>query len=334
MDTPISVLQDFCFRNLDGVVPEYNLLSVEGVVHAPTFMYRVQINDVFTSNVGNSKKKAKHGAALSAMRILLEQFSDVEDIEYFRTKLASFSDESQPKKEPQEDLVDSDFNPVGKLQEVCMKKRWRPPVYDTVEEIGLPHERVFTMTCEINHSDVQLKVTGTGKSKKLAKRTAANEMICKLEKMGISHAEVTKSHSHSEKKNPTIVDKAPYVPSSVCAKKKVDTFYEGFGDELNTELDAIIRECETEFDETTKDYCELLRNVGDYVECLPQYTLYEAKYGVACLASLIPTDDYNTPIPVVTGWGSGDNEEDAKQDAARVAVSLFEVTKQVLEKEV
>lgn len=92
----------------------------------------------------------------------------------------------------QEETQENDLNPVGKLQEICMKKRWRPPTYDTIEEIGLPHERVFTMTCQIEHTDVNVKVTGRGKSKKQAKRSAAHEMIAKLESLNICHADLTK----------------------------------------------------------------------------------------------------------------------------------------------
>lgn len=77
----------------------------------------------------------------------------------------------------------SENNPVGKLQEICMKRRWRPPSYETVNEIGLPHERVFTMTCIIEN--IEMEVQGIGRSKKIAKRNAALEILKKLEEMKI-----------------------------------------------------------------------------------------------------------------------------------------------------
>lgn len=40
--------------------------------------------------------------------------------------------------EPTEDL-----NPIGKLQEICMKKFWNPPVYEDTVIKGEPHERLF-----------------------------------------------------------------------------------------------------------------------------------------------------------------------------------------------
>ena len=39
--------------------------------------------------------------------------------------------------------------PVGTLQEVCMSRRWPPPVYELSHEEGLPHERMFTIHCVI-----------------------------------------------------------------------------------------------------------------------------------------------------------------------------------------
>lgn len=42
-------------------------------------------------------------------------------------------------------------NPVGALQELCMKLRWRPPFYETVIEEGLPHERTFGISCLVNN---------------------------------------------------------------------------------------------------------------------------------------------------------------------------------------
>ena len=96
------------------------------------------------------------------------------------------------------------------MQELCMSRRWPPPTYDlSHEEViyytvliayclyslyslysihckcsncgysvaspqGLPHERSFTIKCIIEGKHLEV---GAGKSKKLAKRQAANKMI-------------------------------------------------------------------------------------------------------------------------------------------------------------
>lgn len=70
-------------------------------------------------------------------------------------------------------------NPIGWLQEMCMSRRWPPPLYEMESEEGLPHERQFTIACEVfKHREL-----GTGKSKKLAKRQAAHKMWQYLQEM-------------------------------------------------------------------------------------------------------------------------------------------------------
>lgn len=68
-------------------------------------------------------------------------------------------------------------NPIGWLQELCMARRWPPPAYETEKEVGLPHERQFTIACVV----LKYREVGQGKSKKIAKRLAANNMWGKLQ---------------------------------------------------------------------------------------------------------------------------------------------------------
>lgn len=64
-------------------------------------------------------------------------------------------------------------NPIGMLQELCMARHWPPPTYSTELEVGLPHERQFTIACAV----LKFREVGMGKSKKIAKRIAANKMF-------------------------------------------------------------------------------------------------------------------------------------------------------------
>lgn len=68
-------------------------------------------------------------------------------------------------------------NPIGWLQELCMARRWPPPCYETEEEVGLPHERQFAIACLV----ASYRETGRGKSKKVAKRLAAQQMWQRLQ---------------------------------------------------------------------------------------------------------------------------------------------------------
>lgn len=67
--TPISFLQELCARK--GVTPKYDLLSIEGAVHEPTFVYRVSVGEIMASGTGQSKKKAKHAAAKAILEAIL-----------------------------------------------------------------------------------------------------------------------------------------------------------------------------------------------------------------------------------------------------------------------
>ncbi|CAN7997122.1 unnamed protein product [Ixodes hexagonus] len=204
--TPISILQELCARNC--LTPEYKLLSVEGAVHAPTFMYRVQVGDVVANATGQSKKKSKHAAAKVLLEKLLaddglfckyraavlEDLPMMETPEVIPTAVGDLNVSSNgglpaaatPAAAPtaaatagvaavEEDGIPG--NPVGALQELCMKLRWRPPFYETVIEEGLPHERTFGISCLVNN----LSEMGKGKSKRLAKRQAAYKMIQLIE---------------------------------------------------------------------------------------------------------------------------------------------------------
>ncbi|XP_050772789.1 interferon-inducible double-stranded RNA-dependent protein kinase activator A isoform X3 [Gopherus flavomarginatus] len=67
-------------------------------------------------------------------------------------------------------------NPIGTLQELAVQKGWRLPEYSLAHESGPPHKREFTMTCRIE----TFVETGTGTSKKLAKRNAAEKFLAKF----------------------------------------------------------------------------------------------------------------------------------------------------------
>jgi dsRNA-specific ribonuclease len=85
--TPASVLQAICIT-LDQP-PDFQLLSAEGVVHAPTFIYRVTVGDLQAQGSGNSKKKAKHSAALCMLKLLLLKMDNDDLPEVFNPETVS-----------------------------------------------------------------------------------------------------------------------------------------------------------------------------------------------------------------------------------------------------
>ena len=63
--TPISLLQEICMKC--HIQPLYEVLTTEGQIHEPTFVYKVTVGDISSIGKGTSKKRAKHTAALSIL---------------------------------------------------------------------------------------------------------------------------------------------------------------------------------------------------------------------------------------------------------------------------
>ncbi|XP_035778106.1 interferon-inducible double-stranded RNA-dependent protein kinase activator A homolog isoform X2 [Anopheles albimanus] len=171
MKTPISVLQELLSRR--GITPHYDLIQVEGAVHEPTFRYRVSYQDKDAMGTGKSKKEAKHAAAKALIDKLTgfnEQHQPIHLTVKHEQNLNNHSTMSATEEEPT-------GNPIGWLQEMCMARRWPPPMYETEMEVGLPHERQFTIACVV----LKFREVGEGKSKKVAKRQAAQKMWQRLQ---------------------------------------------------------------------------------------------------------------------------------------------------------
>lgn len=171
--TPVSVLQELLSRR--GTTPKYELVQVEGAIHEPTFRYTVSVGEAIGSNrfaamgTGRSKKEAKHAAAKAILDKITGN-TESNDI----SSPNSVSDSISGGMGVMEERMMG--NPIGLLQELCMTRRWPPPAYQTENEEGLPHERQFTISCQVfRHKEI-----GTGKSKKIAKRLAAHKMWTRL----------------------------------------------------------------------------------------------------------------------------------------------------------
>ncbi|RWS27318.1 interferon-inducible double-stranded RNA-dependent protein kinase activator A-like isoform X2 [Leptotrombidium deliense] len=287
--TPISVLQDHCTRL--GFVVDYQLMSVEGYVHAPTFAYRVKVGDDITATAtGQSKKKAKHAAALIALKMLADKVNiPVAERGDLNISIAQFvGSEAQQKKEEEDIKSSSSDNPVGKLQEHCMKKRWPPPQYDKCQESGLPHERTFTMICELSNMD--LSVYGSGRSKKIAKRMAAQEMLQLLE---------TKKLYDPNTNNQFWCD--------------IDTNIIQFDEHMENDL----------------TYYEKLLEFAKKTECCIEFVELdtENENDCRCLMHLMKQDKRQIGIPLMSCYGKSGTMEDAKKEAIRQAMLFMPLMK-------
>lgn len=174
---PITLLQEICSRN--GLTPDYQLLSTEGSVHEPTFKIAVTVADISAIASGQSKKKARHAAAREA----IEKLRKKPDLNFDGINFDTMTPMDEPSTKSSYEIAINEANPVGKLQEICMKMRCNPPDYETCDEKGLAHERIFSLSCTI--ASLDLTTWGQGKSKKIAKRRAAESMLSKLESSGV-----------------------------------------------------------------------------------------------------------------------------------------------------
>lgn len=68
-----------------------------------------------------------------------------------------------------------------------MYRRWPPPSYETEMEMGLPHQRQFTIACVV----LTNREIGQGKSKKIAKRLAAHKMWKRLQENPLDQSQIS-----------------------------------------------------------------------------------------------------------------------------------------------
>ncbi|XP_073489922.1 interferon-inducible double-stranded RNA-dependent protein kinase activator A isoform X2 [Aquarana catesbeiana] len=115
---------------------------------------------------GPSKKIAKHKAAESALNILRGDAT----LNLPMTEPITRHVSKQTANQTQE-------NPIGSLQELAVQKGWRLPEYFISEEAGPAHKREFTLSCRVE----TFVETGSGTSKKVAKRIAAEKLLAKLQ---------------------------------------------------------------------------------------------------------------------------------------------------------
>ncbi|XP_028662062.2 interferon-inducible double-stranded RNA-dependent protein kinase activator A homolog [Erpetoichthys calabaricus] len=162
--TPIQMLQEY--GALSGTPPVFEMLRTEGPAHLPHFIFSVKIGDVTCSGQGSSKKAAKHNASEAALNILKGEAGVS-----FQVPKVEGSDS------PKEQTNHS--NIIGTLQEMAIQKGWRPPVYSATVEVGPAGTWQYSVTCRME----TFEEIGNGRSKKEAKKLAAEKMVSKLKSL-------------------------------------------------------------------------------------------------------------------------------------------------------
>ncbi|XP_075237123.1 protein Loquacious-like isoform X2 [Lycorma delicatula] len=310
--TPVSVLQELLSRR--GTTPKYELVQVEGAIHEPTFRYRVTVADVVAMGTGRSKKEAKHTAA----KAVLDRLIGINENELNCTSDSLLSNRMMS---PYDDKIGG--NPIGLVQELCMSRRWPPPSYETEHEEGLPHERQFTIACIV----YKYKEVGTGKSKKLAKRQAANKMWLRLKDMPIEnnnlHFGLEDDEEISQRMSNINIDYGDLKDTRISTlnpqhSQKVSQFHKNlkssYGPKLN-ELQTVILK------NLNFNFVQFLQEIATEQQFEVTYVDIEEKSITGkcqCLVQL-------STLPVAVCHGSGNNSKEAQSVAAHNALEYLKI---------
>jgi len=305
--TPVALLQEHCDKQ--GIVPQYNLVMVDDKMHPPLFQYRVTVRQLTSTGCGQSKQKAKQSAAKALIGKLIDaNKSDTEDL--------IVPDLTCNLKVPSDNDDSIQENPVGRLQEMCKARMWRSPTYINHEE-GLPHQRKFSIDCVLG-SEHPVITSGSGKSKKLAKRQAANEMIRRLTevpmKNKISYKMIDEDELALGSRDITSARGFREVHS-----RSISKFHENLG---VSQGETLYKLHHINLTENVNINCiEVLEEIGYDQQFIMTYVDVEnvSKRGLyQCMVQLCL-------VPVAVCFGEGDNRDLAREAAARDALNYLKL---------
>jgi len=305
----LSLLNEICTKA--GANPKFEI-SHEGPVHKPAFDCIVKVErETFRWEArgrGYSKKDAKQEAA----RALLQSMDD-------RTQKLLTPMVKPPRPETPEPDVDPDVtgNPVGELNDLCMRVRITPPKYESVGEEGKPHARVYFVECSLTS---KIKETGRGRNKKHAKRVAASAVLKILQDTGKLNGDLATIFSHDEQEQLSekmdalqinftkyfkeIAGNVPEVP-----KTAVD-LVQSFLSLTGPKIESLGKMTQKEL--TKCDFLPLLKEISE-----------EQNFSVELFDLGVQSDDsrhrsfvYCTTNPIIIRLGTGSNPAQAQKSAA------------------
>lgn len=350
MDTPISLLHAICLEN--STKADYTLLSQEGKVHLPTFTYRVQVNEFTEEGSGQSKKKAKHLAAKKMLITLIDSSLMIKDD--FKKNIEIFKNSDDADNEC-ENMLDDNVsinssvlenssndlsNPIGKLQEICMKKYWNPPIYKEDDLTGPPHERQFQFQCIIDN--MNLVVKGIGKSKKSAKRDSAEKMLRLLQNEHLDHPDeildrIPKNAMFNDDKKQGKVNLRNEIISFQSNKEKdkppiTNIFFKEIlsNSEIQEKIYNLVPEplkIMENFNADIEDNVEeWLSNISNLINCRCELVLHPEKsqqeqyqYWGELISTMEPYKD----VVLMASWGANNCKEKARKQALKNLLFLI-----------
>ncbi|KAL7304211.1 hypothetical protein TKK_0003405 [Trichogramma kaykai] len=173
--TPVSLLQEMMIKQ--GCVPNWQLIHDGGGGHENTFTFGVTCDGLKAQGTGRSKKDAKHNAA----KALLQKIAERNNLPQLPPSVTESPVRTpQPIELPASTQLPPDMpfhNAIGNLKDLCTINHLRDLKFETIDEVGPPHARIFTVECTVS----TFREIGIATSKKEAKHRAAKEMLVKIQ---------------------------------------------------------------------------------------------------------------------------------------------------------
>uniref|UniRef100_A0A336LU93 CSON011458 protein n=1 Tax=Culicoides sonorensis TaxID=179676 RepID=A0A336LU93_CULSO len=195
--SPVSLLHEISVKKKIPV--SFEILAEKGPPHMKIFITVCKAGNLVTEGEGNGKKISRKRAAEKMLNELKKNQSDL-SLPSVTSNNEKLKKKNQISKKKNRNLIkekeleeDQQVNPVSHLLQLQQSKKEREPEYTLIEEKGAPRKREFVIQVSIGESIA----TGTGPNKKIAKKSAAQNMLVQ---MGILKA---KEKSPDEKLNNT-----------------------------------------------------------------------------------------------------------------------------------
>jgi Double-stranded RNA binding motif len=74
-------------------------------------------------------------------------------------------------------ILNLNFNSIGKLIEICIKNKWKLPIFEELQTTGTLHDKIYNYSCCITINNTMHTMFGTGSSKTQSKKDAAWKLI-------------------------------------------------------------------------------------------------------------------------------------------------------------
>jgi len=346
---PVGALQERYQSR--GVLPSYRVVQFEGMSHNPVFTYQVTIGDMSTMGSGNSKKQAKHAAA----RAMLDKIDGRVPADAGMNTPAgmpnqpNLNNKTITSQSGTEAVSQSNgangtpagngnqggtpgtagngtgngsgtslpSNPIGSLQEYCVKCSLPLPIYDLQNTSGQPHQRNFEIIAKVG----AIASNGTGTSKKDAKRDAATALLDKLKALGSEVASAAGANTNGTEVDEELAKQVSNMKVDILTPKHskvLQDFYHKLQDSGKAKLLALVR---TSLRDPKLDCVRLLGELSTEQNFDVTYVDIEERNAtgeVQCLVQI-------STMPVAVCHGTGVDQAAANNVAARNALEYLKI---------